>query len=216
MVSKVPRDSVEPIIYVVNNDEAVREAFRRLIQSVNLDVRIFDSAQAFLDYPVEERPACLLLDVRMPRMSGLELQRILKQRDLDVPVIFVTEHADVTAGVCAMKEGALDFLVRPISDDHLIDRIHHALKQHRRRLARRAVRLVLQRRIDSLTPREREVLRLVVTGLANKQIGFELGLAEATVKQHRAQIMGKMRAKSLAHLVRMALHVGLGEDLPLS
>ena len=196
------------IVYVVDDDEALRRAIGLLIRSVGLESQMFPSAQAFLDHQLPDRPACLVLDVRMPGPSGLDLQTALVQADRGIPIIFITGHGDVPMTVRAMRFGAVDFLQKPFNDQDLLDAIQRALALSREERGQRAERVLIQRHLDTLTPREREVLALVITGMLNKQIAVDLGAAEKTIKIHRARVMEKMRAGSVAELVRMTEKVG--------
>ena len=191
------------VVYVVDDDPSVCRALARLIRSVDLDVETFASATAFLDYSVQDRPACLVLDIRLPGPSGLDLQSALIRARRDVPIIFITGHADVPTTVRAMKGGAVDFLEKPFNDQELLDCIQLAISRNRQQRADRAERAELERRRATLTRREREVLALVVTGRLNKEMAGELGIAEKTFKVHRGRVMEKMRAGSVADLVRM-------------
>jgi len=194
----------QPIVFVVDDDASVREAIASLVRSVRLDVHSFGSAQEFLDAEPPERPACLVLDVRLPGSSGLDLQRELRARGVGIPIIFLTGYGDVPMSVRAMKEGALEFLIKPFRDQDLLDAIQQALERSRAEQRQQAELLELRRRFDSLTPRERQVMVEVVAGLPNKKIAAGLGTSEATIKLHRGQVMQKMRAGSLAELVRIA------------
>jgi RNA polymerase sigma factor (sigma-70 family) len=195
-------------VFVVDDDTSVRTALKRLIQSLGLKVETFDSAQAFLKHGPHDGPACLVLDVRMPGMSGIELQHRLTRAGLGMPIIFITGHGSIPMSVQAMKAGAVDFIEKPFEDQKLIDAINIAIKKNKKFRTEHAEIKDLQRRVDSLTPREREVFILVVSGMLNKQIAFDLGMSEKTVKVHRARVMDKMKAKSLADLVRMAEKAG--------
>jgi FixJ family two-component response regulator len=202
--------TTDAIVFVVDDDESVRKALARLIGSVGLEVRTFPSPAAFLAHPRPDRPACVILDLRMPGTSGLTLQEELAQAGVDLPILFLTGHADVSTSVRAMKAGAVDFLEKPLHDQALLDAIHRALGHARELRGARAEREGIARRVASLTPREREVLALVVAGLPNKLVADRLGASEKTIKVHRARVMQKMHADSLAHLVRMAQVVGIG------
>jgi RNA polymerase sigma factor (sigma-70 family) len=199
----------EPIVFIVDDDPAVRRAMERLIRSVGLDVESFVSAREFLQREPPGGPACIVLDIRMPGLSGLDLQEELTRAGLDLPVIFATGHGTVPMSVRAMKAGAVDFLQKPIDDQVLLDAVNRALDRHRRQREEEAGLQVLRERIAELTPREKEVFALVVSGLLNKQIAAELGTSEKTIKVHRARVMQKMRADSLAELVRMADRAGI-------
>jgi FixJ family two-component response regulator len=201
-----PNDAV---VYVVDDDELVCRALARLFRSVGLEARTFPSAPAFIDYTPPDRPACLVLDVRMPGPSGLDLQSALGQARRNIPIVFLTGHGNVPTSVRAMKGGAVDFLEKPFNDQELLDCIHRALDLSREQRANRGELVELRRRLETLTPREREVLKLVVAGKLNKQIADNLGNAEKTVKVHRGRVMQKMRADSVADLVRMTGKLGL-------
>lgn len=197
-------DQEQPVVYVVDDDAGVRQALDSLIRSVGFNVQTFESAQDFLNGKRTSAPGCLVLDVRMPGLSGLDLQRDLVESDIHLPVIFVTGHADIPMSVRAMKAGAVEFLTKPVRDQDLLDAIQQAIKRARKSGQERKELAELRERARSLTPREREVMQLVVTGLLNKQIAGELGTSEVTVKLQRGQMMQKMQAKSLADLARMA------------
>ena len=190
-------------VYVVDDDESVRKSLARLIRSVGLPVETFPSAQAFLDAPRADRPSCLILDLRLPGASGLELQTALGDAGRTLPIIFISGVATVPASVRAMKGGALDFLQKPFDEAELLDRIRQALGRSHEARAEHARRDAVQRRLGALTPRERQVLDLVVAGKLNQQIAAELGAAEKTIKIHRGRVMRKMQADSVADLVRM-------------
>jgi RNA polymerase sigma factor (sigma-70 family) len=202
--------SARPIVFVVDDDDDVRRSLERLIGSVGLEVETFASAQEFLQREPPDDPACLVLDVRMPGLSGLDLQQKLTAAGLGVPIIFMTGHGTVPMSVRAMKAGAVDFLQKPFDDQVLLDAVQQAIDRDRRTKQRQAEQLATQARIDSLTPREREVFTLVVRGLLNKQIAGKLGTSEKTVKVQRARVVQKMQAQSLADLVRMAERAGIG------
>jgi len=189
-------------VLVVDDDASVRKALARLIQAAGWNVRTFASAREFLDQGPPEGPACLVLDVHMPGLSGLDLQAELNCRNIRTPIIFITGHGDIPVSVKAMKGGAVDFLTKPFKVKNLLGVIQEAIKKDERLQASRAENAEVQRRIQTLTPREREVLGLVVKGLLNKQIAVELGAAERTVKVHRGRVMQKMQVASVAELVR--------------
>lgn len=194
----------EAIVFVIDDDESIRQALRSLIRSVGLEVETFASAHEFLERARPDGPACLILDVRMPGVSGLDLQRDLGESNIHIPIIFITGHGDIPMSVRAMKAGAVEFLTKPFRDQDLLDAIQQALERDKRARAQEADTAELHQRYESLTPRESEVFGLVVKGLLNKQIALQLGISEITIKLHRRQVMEKMRADSLADLVRMA------------
>jgi FixJ family two-component response regulator len=199
----------EPTVFVVDDDPSVRRSIERLIQSIGLEVQTFQSAREFLQRARPEGPACLVLDVRLPGLSGLDLQRELTNRGIQLPIIFITAHGDIPMTVRAMKGGAVEFLTKPFRTHHLLDAIRAAIERDRDTLKQRSEVAQLRNRYDLLTPREREVLAFLVVGLLNKQIAGELVTTERTIKFHRAHIMQKMRAESIADLVRMAQKLGL-------
>jgi FixJ family two-component response regulator len=203
-----PSNLARPTIFVVDDDAAVRDALKLLLRSVGHAVETFGSAQEFLDAYGEDRAGCLVLDIRMPGMSGLELQQKLNEKHSILPIIFITGHGDVPMAVEAMQAGAVDFIQKPFRDQDLIDRINQALEKDGSNRAALGERNDIRRRLETLTPREREVLDLVVHGKANKVIAGDLKLSQRTVEIHRARVMEKMQASSLAHLVRMVLEVG--------
>jgi RNA polymerase sigma factor (sigma-70 family) len=198
----------EGVVYVVDDDASVRRALARLIAAAGLEVETFPSARAFLEHAPHDRPGCLVLDVRLPGESGLDLQTALREVRHQLPIIFVTGHGTVPASVRAMKDGALDFLQKPVDERELLDGIQRALRRSHEARAEHAERSTIQRRLDTLTPREREVLDLVAMGLLNKQIGDRLGVAEKTIKVHRGRAMQKMAADSVADLVRLLNKLG--------
>jgi FixJ family two-component response regulator len=199
----------ESKVFIVDDDPSVRKSLVRLITSVGLAAQAFPSAQDFSNNPAHEGPACLVLDVRMPGLSGLDLQAELMRRRRLIPIIFITGHGDVPMSVRAMKAGAVDFLEKPFNDQELVDAIHKALAQDQQAKIAQSKISELKTRMATLTPRENEVFRWVVRGFLNKQIAYELELSEKTVKVHRARVMKKMSANSLASLVRMAQSLGL-------
>jgi FixJ family two-component response regulator len=196
--------NAEAMVFVIDDDESMREALKSLIRSVGLRVETFASAQEFLESRRPNVAACLILDVRMPGLSGLDLQRDLVERNIHIPIIFITGHGDIPMSVRAMKAGAVEFLTKPFRDQDLLDAIQQALDRDRLARSHQAETAELHHRYQSLTPRESEVFGLVVKGLLNKQIALQLGTSEITIKLHRRQVMEKMDAASLADLVRMA------------
>jgi len=196
---------LDPIIFVVDDDEAVRLSTEMLIRSMGLRVEAFEAAAEFLEDFDPQQPGCLILDIRMPGMSGLELQEHLNEIGATIPVVFVTGHGDVPMAVKAMKAGAVDFIQKPFRDQELIDRVHAALDRDSESRLESQVKEKIQERVDLLTSREFEVMELVVEGQANKEIAFDLGLSPRTVEIHRARVMSKMTAASLPDLVRKYL-----------
>jgi FixJ family two-component response regulator len=206
-IEVVTMPDVTPIVFVVDDDISVRESLELLITSAGWRPETFASAQEFLSCPRVDVPCCVVLDVRMPGLDGLELQQQLAERT-DMPIIFVTGYGDVPMTVRAMKAGAIEFLTKPFKEDVLLSAIHHAIERSRVALREESEMQGLRQCYASLTPREREVMALVVAGLLNKQVGGELGISEITVKAHRGQVMRKMKADSLADLVTMAARLG--------
>lgn len=199
-------------VFVVDDDNAMRSSLKWLIESVGLGVESFASADEFLDSYYPGRAGCLLLDVRMPGMSGLELQEYLNAHDIRIPVIIITGHGDVHMAVRAMKSGAVDFIEKPFNDELLLDAIRNALMLDERRRGHRAERAELAARLEQLTPREHEVMEMVADGRSNKEIANALGVSAKTVEAHRARVMEKMEARSLAELVRMVLTANLADE----
>jgi len=203
--------SRDGLVFVVDDDISVRRALGVLIRSIGLESEAFPSAQAFLDHPLPDRPCCLVLDLRLPGPSGLDLQLALLKRSRTIPIIFISGHGDVPITARAMKGGAIDFLSKPFNDQDLLDAVQRALAKDRLARVEAAERAVIERHVATLTPRERQVMLLVVRGLLNKQIAGELGAAEKTIKIHRGRMMQKMEAGSVAELVRMTEKVGLSQ-----
>jgi FixJ family two-component response regulator len=199
----------EPIVFIVDDDASVCKGLERLMRSVGLRAETFASAREFLQRQRYDGPACLVLDVRLPGLSGLDLQETLAAAEHPIPIIFITGHGDIPMSVRAMKSGAVDFLSKPFDDWDLLDAIREAIARDLRARQQRAAIRLIQQRLLTLTPREREVLSLVVAGLLNKQIAAVLGTSEKTIKVHRAHVMQKMHAHSVAHLVRLTDKVGL-------
>jgi RNA polymerase sigma factor (sigma-70 family) len=199
----------EAIVFVVDDDPSVRRSLKRLIRSAGFTVESFASAQGFLGRPRPDIPGCLVLDIHMPGVSGLDLQDELAAAEVNLPVIFLTGYGTVPASVRAMKAGAVDFLEKPVDDRALVEAIHQAVERDRRARLEQAEIREIQGRIDSLSPRQREVLSLLLTGMLNKQIASELGTTEKTIKVHRGRVMEKMQVGSMAELVRLAGKLGM-------
>ena len=198
-----------PIVYVIDDDESVREGVADLVRSIGQQVQLFGSAKEFLDGTRPDAPGCIVLDVRLPGPSGLEVQRRLIKSNIQLPIIFISGHGDIPTSVCAIKSGAIEFLTKPLNEQKLLDAIQAGIARDRTRRKEAKVVAELQQRFDSLTPREREILTLVVSGHRNKHIAAQVELSEMTVKLHRSHIMQKMRASSLVDLVRMADRLGV-------
>ena len=200
----------EPTVFVVDDDQAVRDSLGMLLKSMGQRAMLFDSAQTFLEQYQSDWIGCLVLDIRMPGMSGMELQQRLRTMNCTIPIIFVTGHGDVPMAVEAMHAGAYDFIQKPFRDQELLDRVNQALGWYLEHRSEEDRRRAVAERFASLTPREREVMDCVVRGLANKVIAMDLDLSQRTVEIHRARVMEKMEARSLADLVRMSLHINGG------
>ncbi|HUN95240.1 MAG TPA: response regulator [Bradyrhizobium sp.] len=207
-----PFAAVVPIVYVVDDDISVRESLELLIHTAGWRAVLFESAQAFLRCSNEGAPSCLILDVNLPGLNGLDLQKQVAVDRADMPIIFITGYGDVPSTVQAMKAGAVEFLTKPFGEDVLLNAIQHALERSRSVLDEQAALRKLRNRYGSLSRREREVMALVVRGLLNKQVGFELGISEITVKAHRGRVMEKMEARSLAELVTMCVRLRVASD----
>jgi FixJ family two-component response regulator len=201
-----------PIIFVVDDEPLVCVSLKRLLQSIGLEARTYTSAQEFLRSARPDAPGCLVLDVRLPGLSGLDLQQELAAAKIHLPVIFITGHGDIPMTVRAMKAGAVEFLTKPFREEELLEAIQRGIKQSRAVRQHAAVMRILQKRYALLTPREREVFPQVTSGLPNKQIAAQLGASEKTIKVHRGQVMQKMKAESLADLIRMAAKLGVRSD----
>jgi len=199
---------VQGIVFVVDDDASVREALQRLVRSAGLSVEAFASAEEFLNRPRADAPCCLLLDVRLPNLSGLDVQRRMAEANNEIPIVFITGHGDIPTTVRAMKAGAVEFLTKPLVEGDVLESIRQAIARDRAARERHAETAALRARYASLTPREEETMVWVVSGLLNKQIAGELGISEETVKVHRGHVMRKMGADSLADLVRMSERLG--------
>lgn len=201
----------EPVVFVIDDEEPIREALRSLIRSVGLQVETFASGQEYLDSKAANEAGCLVLDMRLPGLNGLELQKEMRAREIPTPVIFITGHGDIPMTVEAMKAGAVEFLEKPFAEEKLLEAIREAIEQDQARREEDGKTAEVMKRYESLTKREREVMALVVRGLLNKQIAGELGRSEITVKLHRHQVMEKMKAESVADLVRMSERIASRE-----
>ena len=209
MTITAPKTQQESIVFVVDDDVSVRESLELLIKFAGWQPETFASAADFLARPRTTTPSCLVLDVSLPDLNGLELQKLIGSERTDMPIIFITGHGDVPMTVQAMKAGAVEFLTKPFDDEVLLSAIRHALKRSAAVLDDQVELTALRSSYDSLTPREQDVMRLVVSGMLNKQIGLKLGISEITVKAHRGKVMQKMKADSLADLVKIAVRLGL-------
>jgi FixJ family two-component response regulator len=209
LARQTPKSQSKPIVFVVDDDISVRESLELLIKFAGWQPEMFESAEAFLARPRVLAPSCLVLDVSLPNLDGLELQRLVAGDRIDMPIIFITGHGDVPMTVKAMKAGAAEFLTKPFDDELLLSAIRHAIKRSVSVLDDQAELAALRRSHESLTSREQEVMRLVVAGMLNKQIGLKLGISEITVKVHRGKVMQKTNADSVAELVKMAMRLGL-------
>src|SRR3989475_1827802 len=205
--------NVAPVVFVVDDDPSVRRAIQRLVESVGLQVELFGSAQEFLRSERPDAPSCLVLDIRLPGISGLDFQRQLAEANIHIPIIFITAHGDIPMTVRAMKAGAAEFLTKPFRSRGLLDAVRAAIERDRSAHKERAETGELRQRYEQLTPREREVMPLVAAGLLNKQVAGELATTERTIKFHRAHIMQKMGAESLADLVRMVEKLGVASQV---
>jgi FixJ family two-component response regulator len=194
----------KPVVYVVDDDPSVLKALERLLRSAGHDVRTFASALEFLECPLTDAAGCLVLDIKMPKLNGLELQDRLADKGISIPIIFITGHGTVPASVKAFKAGAMDFIQKPFEDSDLLGAVSRGIEKNRRMRQEQKLIKTLHTRLDTLTPREREVFGLVASGMLNKQVAFDLGVTEKTIKVHRARVMQKMGAHSLADLVRFA------------
>jgi len=203
-VARIPSE----VVFVVDDDASMRDAISRLLNAVGLTVQTFASARAFLNRRLPDVPGCVVLDVRLPGLSGLDVQREMVERGIHIPVVFITGHGDIPMSVQAMKAGAVEFLTKPFRDQDLLDAVRSGIQLDRKEREERTELAELRDCVRHLTQREQEVMSLVVSGLLNKQIALQLGTSEKTIKIHRSQVMRKMRANSLAHLVRMSQKLG--------
>ena len=209
---KKQHSDIDCVVFVIDDDESVRTSLKSLFESIGLHVQLFGSADAFLRSKRPDVACCLVLDVRLPGLSGIEFQSELAKAGIDIPIIFLTGHGDIPMTVQAMKAGAIEFLTKPCRDQELLDAVRLAIERHRARRKDGQHRSILRDQFASLSPREKEVVALVTAGLLNKQIAAELKISEVTVKMHRGNIMRKMQARSLADLVRMADVLGLSRS----
>ena len=202
----------DPVVLIVDDDPSLRDALSSLLRSVGLRVEVFGSAPEMLEAPLPDVASCLVLDIRLPKRSGLDFQNELIKASIKIPIIFITAHGDVPMSVRAMKAGAVDFLTKPFRDQDLLDAVANALERDRKRREEEKGMAALKAKLETLTPREREVMSLVTAGLMNKQVAGEIGVSEITVKIHRGHVMRKMGARSLADLVRMAEVLGVSRE----
>ena len=209
MMSAAAKSQPKPIVFVVDDDVSVRESLELMIKFAGWQPETFASAREFLARPRTSLPSCLVLDISLPDLNGLELQKMIASERTDMPIIFITGHGDVPMTVKAMKGGAVEFLTKPFDDEVLLSAIRHAIKRSAAVLDEQSEMMTLRSNYESLTPREQDVMRCVVAGMLNKQIGMKLGISEITVKAHRGKMMQKMKAESLADLVKTAVRLGL-------
>jgi FixJ family two-component response regulator len=209
MMSAAAKSQPKPIVFVVDDDVSVRESLELMIKFAGWQPETFASAGEFLARPRTSLPSCLVLDISLPDLNGLELQKMIASERTDMPIIFITGHGDVPMTVKAMKGGAVEFLTKPFDDEVLLSAIRHAIERSAAVLDEQSEMMTLRSNYESLTPREQDVMRCVVAGMLNKQIGMKLGISEITVKAHRGKMMQKMKAESLADLVKTAVRLGL-------